>query len=347
MAKQPKYNIEQDLPVNKREGSLKTKSAIGRNFRDIMIDGMQELYKEAMANTKTVYKNTNVSVANSKKSCIINIFDSHFGETIKSANKDGIHSIVYSFDIATKRMNAVFDEAIRIMNETKKTNYDEVFVVLGGDHIDGDGTVYPHQVHEIEEGFLSQLVQFQRAMITNIHKLSEFMGKDGKLIIVGVPGNHGMNKRNSTFHPILDNYDTGIYMHLWAYIEQIKSMYNKLQNVELYFPTNVEYVNFMVKGWKIQARHKLPKNFNTPSVKVLVHGWREMHEIDMLLTGHFHDSALATIGKTKVVRVGCLPGGNDFAEHLGLFGESEQTIIITSKDKLIEQYIPVNLSKIK
>lgn len=331
-----KLNPKHELPPTKRTETLKSKMMIEREIKRRLLDSFQEIFENTQKELNISYITDNKSTVNDKKALILNIFDSHFGKLIQKGQKQ-----VYNMNIASKRLTKIFDEAMLHIQNNKQESYDEIYVVLGGDHVEGDGSTYPSQVREMEEGILEQVIRFNRSILENIHRLSLFMGKKGKVSVICVPGNHGISKANKSMHPVLDNYDTGIYMSIWSYVSMAKTTSKLLENVEVFFPANVDYINFNVKNWKVQVRHKLPKNFGTPSVQNKVYGWAQGHDIDMLLTGHFHDAAMANIGKTKVVRVGCLPGGDDFAESLGLFGNAEQTMIVTSSQKLIDKYIPI------
>lgn len=329
-------NPKHELPKTKRTETLKSKLMTNREIMRRLMDSFQEVYEKTQKELNIPYVTDNKSQANEKKALILNIFDSHFGKVIQKGQKQ-----VYNMNIAAKRLATIFDEAMLHIQNNKQESYDEIYIVLGGDHVEGDGSTYPSQVREMEDGILTQVMRFNESILTNIHRISEFMGKKGKVSIICAPGNHGISKANKSMHPVLDNYDTGIYMSIWSYVNMTKASAKMLENVDVYFPMNVDYINFNIKNWKVQVRHKLPKNFGTPSVQNKVYGWTQGHDIDMLLTGHFHDAAMANIGKTKVVRVGCLPGGDDFAESLGLFGNAEQTMIVTSSNKLIDKYIPI------
>lgn len=321
---------------NNRESKIRNKKSVLRRTVDNYLDIMDKLYFTNKKRTDNFKIN---SQSNSNNALIISLFDTHYGEEIK---KDGV--IKYNFDIADKRIRKYIKDVIKYYLDNKDS-IDEIYLVLGGDNIDGDGTVYPHHIQEIEEGFNKQIDRYIKIMTEVIEHLSTIL-KNKKLHIIAVAGNHGSNKRNTISHPIKDNYDTGIYLFLSTYIDKAKLQYKDLLNVFINFSYDEEYYNFNVKGWNFQARHKLPKNFSTPSAKVLVHGWRELHNIDCILTGHYHDGAIANIGKTKVVRTGSLVGTNDYSEHLGLFGDSEQTLLLVDKDNLIKCYMPINLTNI-
>jgi len=327
-------NIIPNIEHNNRENKLKNKNGILRKNKEYFLDLMEELYK---SNKKRTDNLNYTPKLNKKEAMVITLFDSHYGEEIK---RDG--KIIYNFDIADNRVRKYLRNAIEyyIINSR---SIDEVYFVLGGDNIDGDGTVYPHHIQEIEDSFNQQIKRYQYIVLECISTFSKLLDNK-KLHVIGVAGNHGSNKRNTAAHPIRDNYDTGLYLYLSAMLDYIKLNYNDLLNVYMNFSTETEYYNFNIKGWNFQARHRLPKNFNTPSTKVVVHGWRELHEIDCILTGHYHDGAVGNIGKTKLIRIGSLAGANDYSESLGLFGEAEQTLLIVSKDRLIKNYMPINLS---
>lgn len=136
---------------NNRESKIRNKKSVLRRTVDNYLDIMDKLYFTNKKRTDNFKIN---SQSNSNNALIITLFDTHYGEEIK---KDGV--IKYNFDIADKRIRKYIKDVIKYYLDNKDS-IDEIYLVLGGDNIDGDGTVYPHHIQEIEEGFNKQIDRY-------------------------------------------------------------------------------------------------------------------------------------------------------------------------------------------
>lgn len=283
-----------------------------------------------------------------KKSIIMTLFDAHFGELIVKEDPYAEGTDVdietsYNFEIAEKNLNKIYDRTVEIMNNYGMERFDEFIIAIGGDNVDGDGTVYPHQSHEVDGLIFQQVVKFQFAVNEIIAKASSMMKKlDGIVRVIGIPGNHGRNKANPSNHPVRQNYDYLTYLWIESFLIRDKQELNKLDNVFMSYSHISLTKGFQTKGWKYIMRHALPKNLLTPSAENKVNNLSKIYDADVLLTGHFHQTAMVRSGNTTVIRTGCLPGPNEYSDELSIHSDgAEQLAIVVSKNNAIESLTPL------
>lgn len=137
--------------------------------------------------------------------CLV-IADVHFGETVSSAEIEGINA--YSPAIATQRIQRAFAGAVSLCRDyLTGVEYDGITVCLPGDMVSGE----PHQ--ELRETNAQTVAESVMACVEPLEAGLNLLAEEfGAVHVVGVPGNHPRN----TVKPIAkrrarDNWDTLLY----------------------------------------------------------------------------------------------------------------------------------------
>jgi len=313
----------------------KERALLKHHIKSAILESIESLSEELQIQAKKRrgrppknYSETDID----KRALIINIFDVHFGKVFE---KNG--TIIFDIEKARTLVDSLFDNAILTIKFLGEQAFDEVVVVFGGDLLEGDGSIFSFQKAMIEESIVSQIMASVDCFLRNIIKLQRLF-PHCKIRIYGVPGNHGQSRtQEKLFHPIKDNYDTQVYILLEKMIEFAKQNYNDIKNVDIQYATEKPDIVFNVKGWNFGAIHEMKRNLYTPTSKVSILGLALSDKVDVILTGHFHDTMVVTAGKARVIRNGSFLAQDQFARSLLIpEGYSEQTIIVVHKSNPVE-----------
>jgi predicted phosphodiesterase len=259
---------------------------------------------------------------------------------------------VYSFNllIAKNRLDYYFDKMIEKYME-RPDRYDLIVLNLGGDHIEGDGSIYASQAFELETGINQQMIAFQEILMKNVKRLSMLIEQNnGHIMIKAVPGNHGENRKDFMTNPT-SNFDYIMYMQI-EYMLKIQKESGLMTNVSIEMPNPImvdrKFVKYNIKGWNFHLEHIFQNNFITPSGQAKIRNLDEIADgVDVILTGHLHQEVMATIGKTTIIRSPALTGYDDYAHTLKApMSESMHPILVTTPQQKIKEYLPISLGKI-
>jgi predicted phosphodiesterase len=163
---------------------------------------------------------------------------------------------------------------------------------------------------------------------------------DKRIRIVGIPGNHGESRTHRTsLHPIKDNYDTQVYVVLHKLILLAQEEYKDLANVSIEYASTEYQYYFEVKGWTFMAIHEMNRNILAPTAKASVLGVGISDNVDVILTGHWHETIVATLGNIKVVRNGSTAPEDKYAKKLMIPKNfPEQTVLVVSPEESVELF---------
>lgn len=282
-----------------------------------------------------------------KKAMIITCFDDHFGELIVREDAlTGERVVTYDFNIAEERMDYRFDRAFQEIANQGKENFDEIIIAIGGDNVDGDGSVFPGQGHftDLVDGISGQIRRYSLSIVSNAERAALFMGDGTPIRIVGVVGNHGNSKASRNNHPVKHNWDRGCYDWIDAWLKH-KWAPDITKNITMIYSKNIDKKVFEVKGWRYLMIHATSKTLTTPTAYKNMLGLKELYDMHVVLTGHFHDSAYASLGTTKLFRIGTAAGPNEYSDKLMIAsGGPEQSLFIVTKEQRVAAHIIIDLS---
>lgn len=326
-----------------RSNSIKLKEYkedIYNTMEDILAETEEQLVRKVSQRGRP-RKTFNYSPLGTDKFALhINLSDNHFGKL--NGN--------YNLRTAIGAVRTVFSKAKDEAHIYGLNNFDEININLVGDHVDGDGSVYPGQAYNLECSPLEQIGEFTKIIYSELKSFSEIMPEECAITVRATPGNHGKLKGRVPAHPG-SNWDLMLYMHIESMLN-ISHLHNDMKNVTIEYSNSLSGYQYISKGWNVLLRHITVKNLSTTAgqqkLMNLMHNRKlrdqEKRDLDLILTGHFHQSALETVGKARIVRVGCSPGFDDYADELIIADTgAEQSIIIMDKYNLIRNYIPVDV----
>ena len=282
-----------------------------------------------------------------KRAFVITFFDVHLGEKAFAENPYRIDAqplLVYNIQEAVRRTFHVFNEGINRMKSIGIDKFDELIIAIGGDNVDGDGSVYPGQIHSLDADINTQKLVFSETMIKIVASAAKLMKKvNGVVNVVGVIGNHGRSKFNLNADQIKGNADWQIYEFMKSQLTVLKTETNKYNNVTLSYSSSSENKGFTSKGWNFLLTHIMPQKLQAPSAQKKAQGLHDIYDADVILTGHYHETAYFRAGKSTVIRVGCLPGPNEYSDTLGIYSPGgEQLCLVIHPEYKIEQIIPIS-----
>ena len=292
------------------------------------VSDLIKLYKYMLSSKEfPPFKKRNKSVIPSNEVLVNHISDWHFGAKENMGGED-----VYNIEIAKNRAEQVCDKMIKLAfdHAGKSTEFSKIIIAITADMVEGEG-IYPTQSYDTELDLPEQVMAVTETLFRYI---LELMKTNLPIEIYGVKGNHGRLSKEANPD---SNFDILAYMVLesWIRIKQLK-------NVKIIYSKD-NYLNFNVFDWRIQLRHKAPRQIITPSGRAKLEGWSNMHGIDAMLSGHWHDWGITPCNKIKFIQCGSLKGRNDLSEEMAVQSDISQNILGISKKYLPTFFYPVIL----
>lgn len=151
------------------------------------------------------YKNKQDS---SKSVPVLFLSDLHFDEVVEPSQVEYVNQ--YNREIATKRITAVFNNALELLTKKLKAKYAGAVVALGGDLLSGN-------IHEeLAETNEATILESILALTDLLHAgLSQMVEEFGKLYVPCVVGNHGrIHKKPRAKFRVQQNYEWIVYQLL-------------------------------------------------------------------------------------------------------------------------------------
>lgn len=292
-----------------------------------MICSLKEILSEVTPLPKPKYSKNQVG-----DTLNILLSDWHIGREIKDEN--GV--VVYNTDIAEKQVNAFTNEALKLSDKyiSKSTKIQEVNIIAAGDMLDGMG------IFSTQESMSEYAPPFQVMRgIEYIQKIILAYRQRGfKVNFYGVKGNHGEIRFNGKSKDPNANWDLMLYLMLefWAK-SVVKDNMISIQYSEL------DYLNFDVRGWTYHVRHKAPAQSETPSGKAKFLGWVKKHKCDLVMYGHYHHYGINDRSGITIIRNGALTAGDEFAESLAEESEPVQLVFGCNENRPVTFIYPIDL----
>lgn len=128
-----------------------------------------------------------------ERSIVLPIYDLQYGQHVQEADtpfgKGG-----YSEDIFDQRLAAYVEKVIRFLRDrSRATNFEELWIVLGGDLVEGD-QIYPGMAWQLQKHPIRQVLDLRTKLGAALRTLTRFARSElgvGGVGVVAVPGNHG------------------------------------------------------------------------------------------------------------------------------------------------------------
>ena len=297
-----------------------------REFRRIQKDGsylkilMEDLKEELLAELPDMVKNTprlpsvTKQSTNEGKGLIMQNSDWHIGATIPS---DVDYAYGYDWDVFRKRLAVYEDETIQLIKQQRP---EEVLVLHNGDIVEQIYMRNVNQAFETEFNLSEQIAKALRTIYGMLVRLSEHT----ELTFGLVGGNHDRlqaNKKDDIFNQsvayiILDNL---IMMKEEGLLRGVDIIDNR---------DNVGTFSHKIVGKNIHVVHGdyLPKNSKNPIANLI-----KNENIDMLLTGHYHNLSVKeeSYGRLQLASSSIM-GANSYSEqhNFGTTKPSQNLILL-------------------
>lgn len=232
----------------------------------------------------------------------------------------------YGVDNTVKRYDIALQDAVERIKELRKTGVeiDEIYIVGMGDLTEGcDDSFYKSMPYNISLS-LSEQYALARAML--MKTIDTFLPLSEKIILCGVPGNHGEMTRSGKGNVLSDRLDNSDTMHLKICKEIMDVNPDRYGHVEVNVSEDFHQV-IDVKGiscgWT--HGHMAGGSGGNPETKIenwwkgQMYGFLPMSDVNILVTAHYHHFRAKQQGDRTWFQCGSLDKSIDFTSQTGLW----------------------------
>jgi predicted phosphodiesterase len=244
---------------------------------------------------------------------VIVLSDLHYGS--KTFNFLG--ETLYDMNTTEEMLNQVVDKAI---SKAPKKDYSAIVYLLAGDMVDGE-EIFPTHQSEIDAAAIDQVAGLTKALWRILIKSSKLFPK---VYALCVRGNHGRMSRSASER---SNWDNALYQQLYIMAGSLSN-----SNIDVHVAYG-EYMNFIINGWRGHMRHQGVPHDGTAAMRAKLGSWKEMHDYDFMVFGHFHRCGRLGYNGLSIYRNGQLKVGGAFGERLALRDPPEQIVFGISEDR--------------
>lgn len=252
------------------------------------------------------YKLIKTSKGKKGDTLVVQLSDWHVGRIAK--NEDG--EITYDLNIFKERVDKFSTELLKLVDKyiSKGTPITDVVIISTGDICDGQG-IFASQESVSE---LSPPFQVMQAVKSIQSLILAFVERGLMVNFYAVKGNHGEIRFKGKATDPQANWDLMLYLLLDFWARNI----DKSNKIRVKY-SELDYLNFIIRGWRYHTRHIAPQQSETASGKAKFLGWAKRHTFDCLVYGHYHHYGVWDRSKVTVFRGGALTADeDDFAETL-------------------------------
>jgi len=242
-----------------------------------------------------------------EESFVLALGDLHFGDLVE----DEYGNILYNTNIAKESVETFAEKALKIKHlEGSYTSFSDAHLFLLGDIATGEG-IYEGQVHDIEAHLADQVTESTQALFTLIQTLAEAFET---VNVYGVMGNHGEVRASG----VSSQANTDLITYRWL-DDAIRR--SDVDNVGVTIAESTHHLNTEVRGWNVHVRHGqdgLKHVDKTARSESDWRGWRDKHQYDVALRGHYHNPSLDyVLNRYPVLTTPSPKPGSSFIERLG------------------------------
>jgi len=268
---------------------------------------------------------------------VVHFTDWHIGRLVK--DEDG--NEVYNTPIFESRINKLLEEILYLLDSyiRKGTPISDVVIISTGDILDGMGIFASQEV----QSELSPPFQVMKGIEVIQKFILALLERDLAVKFYGVRGNHGeiRGEKGKTKDPNA-NWDMQLYLILDFWAKNIL----KNNRIQVYY-SELDYLNFEIKGWRYHIRHIAPQQSDTAAGKAKFLGWAKKHKCDVLVYGHFHHYGFSDRSRITVMRGGSVTGEDEYTEQLAEESEPIQTLWGCSKKRPVTFMYAIDLGERK
>ena len=252
----------------------------------------------------------------------------------------------YGVENTIKRYDRALQDGVNKIKDLRRlgVKIDEIYMVGMGDITEGCSPhYYESQPHSVS---LSLIEQYALARSMIIKTIDTFLPHAPKLVLCGVPGNHGEMTRTSKGQVAstrLDNSDT---MHLQICKEIMSANPDRYAKVEVNIPEGF-HQTLIIKGKKVSFTHgHMTGGSGNPENKIenwwkgQMYGWLPAGDAEILVTAHYHHLRMKQQGDRTWFQCPSIDASIDFTERTGLWSHPG-VLTFTINDKGWDNYCPL------
>jgi len=231
----------------------------------------------------------------------------------------GVENTINRYDIALQ-------DAVNRIKDLRKVGVqiDEIYMVGLGDLTENCTTAFfDSQPHNVS---LSLIEQYALARSMIMKTVDTFLPHADKLVLAGIPGNHGEMTRSSKGNVFTNRLDNSDIMHFQICEEIMNANKERYKKVIVEVPDNFHQV-LKVKGktcaWT--HGHMTGNSGSNPEVKIenwwkgQMYGFLPSGQAEILVTGHYHHFRAKYQGDRAWFQAPSLDKSIDFTERTGLW----------------------------
>jgi len=231
----------------------------------------------------------------------------------------GVENTVNRFDIALQ-------DGLQLLKNYRKMGYqiDEIYLIGMGDLTENcSQSFYASMPNNIE---LNLLEQYSLARALMFKAVEHFLPHADKIVLTGVPGNHGEMTRAGKGQVLSDRLDNSDTMHIEIMQEIFNANPERYKKVKVIVPDNYHLV-MDIKGKTCAFTHGHMTGFSggNPEAKIeswwkgQMYGFLPPGEAEILVTAHYHHFRAKTQGNRHWFQCPSLDKSLDFTARTGLW----------------------------
>ena len=242
-----------------------------------------------------------------------------------------------------KRYDQALQDGVNRIKDLRKlgVEIDEIYMVGLGDLTENcTPFFFESQPHSVS---LSLIEQYALARSMIMKTIDTFLPHSPKLVLAGVPGNHGEMTRTSKGQVASSRLDNSDTMHLEICREIMSANPDRYGKVEVNVPDGF-HQTLIIKGKKVSFTHgHMSGGSGNPEAKIenwwkgQMYGWLPPGDAEILVTAHYHHLRMKQQGDRTWFQCPSIDASIDFTARTGLWSHPG-VLTFTINDKGWDNY---------
>lgn len=246
----------------------------------------------------------------SNEDVVFALGDLHVGDLVT----DDRDRVIFDTEVVMRRVREIIKTGITYTRQLPETDIDTCHVLINGDAVTNTN-IYEAQWenldHQLGPTIKDQINNTAELLMWAIKTLAE---EFETVQVVCQPGNHGENRASGVSKQA--NADVHLMSRLDFGVRQ-----SDYDNINFVFHDSTKYTNFKMRGGEMRGHLRHGEECQehagaTSASKRDWRGWKDMHQFDVAIRGHYHTGKLErTLGK-PVIMAGSVKPPDDFEESI-------------------------------
>ena len=252
----------------------------------------------------------------------------------------------YGVENTINRYDRALQDGINRIKDLRKlgVEIDEIYMIGLGDLTENcTPHFYESQPHNVE---LTLIEQYALARSMIMKTIDTFLPLAPKLVLAGVPGNHGEMSRTSKGQVSTNRLDNSDTMHLQICNEIMSANKERYKHVEVNIPEGF-HQTLIIKGKKVSFTHgHMTGGGGNAEAKIekwwkgQMYGFLPPGDAEILVTAHYHHLRMKQQGDRTWFQAPSIDKSIDFTERTGLWSHPG-VLTFTISDKGWDNYQPL------